>query len=128
MNKHRVLVVDDEKLFRDLYRQILEAEGFEVFSAGNGVECLEIIKQCKPDLILLDMQMPVMDGAQTLIKLREDPETKDVKTVFLTAFGDPLTDVGDIKLAQGVGATDYIRKGIGKDELVARIKKYLTDQ
>jgi CheY-like chemotaxis protein len=127
MNKHRILVVDDEKLSVSLYREILEAEGFEVFTAGNGVECLEIAKKHKPDLILLDMKMPEMDGAQTLLKLREDPEMKDVKVVFLTAFGDPLTDVGDIGFAKGEGATDYIRKGIGKDELTARVKNYLPD-
>jgi len=127
MNSHRILVVDDEKLFVDLYREVLEAEGFEVFSAGNGVECLEIAKKCKPDLILLDMKMPEMDGAQTLLKLREDPEMKDVKVVFLSAFGDPLTDVGDVGFAKGEGATDYIRKGIGRDEFVARVRKYLSD-
>ncbi len=126
MDKHRILIVDDEKLFTDLYREILEAEGFEVLSAGGGAECLELAKKHKPDLILLDMKMPGMDGAQTLLKLQEDPETKDMKVVFLTAFGDPLMGAVDVGFAKGAGAADYIKKGIGKDELVAKIKKHLS--
>lgn len=79
----------------------------------------------KPDLILLDLKMPVMDGIETLTRLKENPETKDIRVVFLTAFSDPVFVGIDQKLAKDAGAIDFIKKGIDLNEVVEKVKGYL---
>ncbi|OUC76145.1 response regulator, partial [Streptomyces swartbergensis] len=74
----RVLVVDDNKFVRQLIRVNLELEGFEVVTASDGLECLEIVHQVRPDLVLLDVVMPRLDGLKTAARLRADPRTRDL--------------------------------------------------
>lgn len=123
--KSLILLVDDEQEILDLYGTALTNAGFEVITALNGQECIDKLKTIKPDLILLDLKMPVMDGIETLAKLKENTKTKDIKAVFLTAFSDPKFIGIDEKFAKEAGAIDFIKKGIGLDELVEKIKKYL---
>ena len=125
-NKHLILLVDDEQEILDLYTTVLNNADLETITALNGQECLDKVKgPVKPDLILLDLKMPVMDGIETLTRLKENPETKDIRVVFLTAFSDPVFVGIDQKLAKDAGAIDFIKKGIDLNEVVEKVKGYL---
>jgi len=121
--KSLILIIDDEKDFRDLIRIKLTANGFEVQEASDGPNGLELAQKLKPDIILLDMVMPKMNGAAVLLELKKDERTKNIKTYFLTGRGDPQTEIVEInrRLAQELGAIDLIRKEIDLDELVKKI-------
>lgn len=124
--KKLVLLVDDEPDILDLYSVVLRREGHEVITARNGKEGVAVAKEKKPDLILLDLKMPVMDGVETIEKLKEDPKTKDIKVVFLTAFGDPKHEVDiDAKYAKEIGATDFLKKGMELGVFLTELKQYL---
>ena len=97
---HRILLVDDEV-------DILVREGYEVFTAENGAEALKVAAECRPHLILLDMMMPVMDGAQTCRAIRRNPVLKDTMVVFLSALGEE----GQQLAGFDVGADDPRRTG-----------------
>ena len=121
-----ILLIDDEPQIRDLFSTKLRSAGLEIVEAVNGLAGLSVAKEKKPDLILLDMRMPVMDGAETIVKLKEDPQTKDIKVVFLTALSDrPEALPTDVKFAKEVGAADYFKKDIDLNELVSRVKGHL---
>jgi len=115
--KPLVLVADDEKNAVLLLRRILEREGFRVDSAGDGVEALEKARTLRPDLILMDVQMPRMGGFEVVARLREDPTTARIPVIFVTAAAREPSDV-----AHGLqlGADDYIRKPYNHHELTAR--------
>ena len=125
MKNNVILIVDDEPIILKLYSQTFKDAGFEVLTAANGTEGLKLAQEKHPDLILLDIKMPDLDGIQVFLKLKEDPKTTDIKVVFLSAFGDPNFIETDVAIVKEVGATDFIRKGISLDELVERAKKYL---
>ncbi len=80
-----ILIVDDEAAFREIFSAKLGADGYRVETAENGEIGLAKAKALKPSLILMDVRMPVMDGPTAVLKLREDPETKDIKVAFLTS-------------------------------------------
>ena len=119
-----IVLVDDEQEMLDIYSAKLRNAGYTVFTASNGAECLRIAKEKHPALILLDVKMPIMDGAETFIKLLDDPQFKGIKVIFLTALSDPsrMTEA-DMLISKKIGAMGYIKKGIGLDEFVERIKK-----
>ena len=85
---HRILLVDDEIDILEFVRYNLQKEGYEVFTAQNGAEALKAAAKYRPHLILLDMMMPVMDGAQTCRAIRQDPQLRDTMVVFLSALGE----------------------------------------
>jgi len=114
----RILVVDDKIDNTELLTQILE-EQFEVQSAHSGEECLQIAKTTLPDLIILDVTMPKMDGYQVLRHLKQDALTENIPIVFLTAR---YRDIDRIVKGLALGAIDYLTKPIEEDELLARIK------
>jgi two-component system alkaline phosphatase synthesis response regulator PhoP len=126
MNDKLVLLVDDEQEILTLYGLALKNAGFEVITAINGAEAVEAAKNKNPDLILLDLKMPVMNGAEALSKIKEDPRLKDIKIVFLTAFSDPQRVEIDEKFAKESGALDFIRKGISLEEFIGKVKGYLS--
>ncbi len=121
--KKTIMVVDDEPSLIELVKAILEAEGYSVVSASSGKECLEKLKKTKPDLILMDMMMPSMSGRETTEKIRQNPETKDIKVVFLTVarFSDTGKDV-----LNKLRVLDYITKPFDNDDLIRRVKKALS--
>src|SRR3989338_5988536 len=84
-----VLIVDDEESLLNLYQTKLTREGFRTIVARNGQEALSVAEREQPDLILMDMKMPIMDGITAVQKLRENSKTKDKRVVYLTAFSDP---------------------------------------
>ncbi len=129
MNKEPlILLVDDERDILDIYKASLERNGFRVVTAENGLAAFDAAKAEKPDLILLDLKMPTMNGAEFIMKLNADPELKDIKVVFLTAFSDPAFPNMDIKYAKELGAKDFIKKGMSLEELVEKVRGYTGNQ
>jgi len=116
-----VLIADDDPVTRALVRGSLEQMGFQVTEAANGAEALDEFHKCKPDLLLLDVKMPVMDGIQTLKKLRKLTDGKHLPVIMLTG----LADSDSAKKAAAAGATDYVTKPINWRLLGQRIRHQL---
>jgi two-component system alkaline phosphatase synthesis response regulator PhoP len=116
--KQTILVVDDEKDLLDLIEYNLKKEGFKVLMAENGLEGIKIAKAHKPDLVLLDIMMPKMDGLEAVEIMRKDDELKRIPIIFLTARSDEKTEVEGLNR----GGDDYITKPISTTKLVSRIK------
>ena len=117
----RILVVDDAVANQEILRAILENEGYEIHTAGNGLQALELAEQVHPALILLDVTMPVMDGFGTCERLKASPATKGIPVIFLTA----QTSVNDIVRGFEVGAVDYVTKPFNSTELVVRVGNHI---
>ncbi len=120
----KVLVVDDTPANLDLFSQILEAEGYDVSFATNGKQALELASITKPDLILLDIMMPEMDGIETCRQLKSLTEIKDIPVVFITA----KTDRKDVAEGFRIGGVDYICKPVQQEEVCARVRCHLKIQ
>lgn len=118
---NKILLVDDEKDILELIKYNLEREEFEVQTAANGKEAIEIAKKFRPDLILLDVMMPEMDGIETCTILRGMPEMKSTLIAFLTARGEDYSQIAGFDS----GADDYITKPIKPRVLVSRVKALL---
>jgi CheY-like chemotaxis protein len=123
-----ILIVDDEAYFREIFSKKLEAEGYAIETAENGNEGIEKVKKLRPDLVLMDVRMPVMDGVATLMKIKEDPETKDIKIAFLTSFGSPEEEVHNlnIRYSQELGAVGFIKKTEDLENLVSKVKSFIS--
>ncbi len=118
MKKTRILVVDDELSIIKFLRANLEANSYDVLSAMDGAEALQTFEMELPDLVILDIMMPKMDGFEVCRRLREWSQTP---IIMLSARGDESDKVKCLDL----GADDYITKPFGKDELIARVKAVL---
>ncbi|MBQ4094348.1 MAG: response regulator transcription factor [Oscillospiraceae bacterium] len=118
MAKHTIMVVDDEKNICELMRLYLEKEGFAVTIANNGSDAISLIRQSRPDLVLLDIMMPVIDGWEVCRQVRE---FSTVPIIMLTAKGETFDKVMGLDL----GADDYIVKPFDTKEVVARVKAVL---
>lgn len=114
---HKVLVVDDEEPILELLKYNLEKGGYEVKTASDGSKAVDIAKRFVPDLVLLDIMMPKMDGIETCRLLRDIPELQKTFVVFLTARSEEYSEVA----AFDVGADDYITKPIKPRALMSRI-------
>lgn len=114
---HKVLVVDDEEPILELLRYNLEKSGYEVKTAQDGLKAVDIARKFIPDLVLLDIMMPKMDGVETCRLLRDIPELQKTFVVFLTARAEEYSEVA----AFDVGADDYINKPIKPRALMSRI-------
>jgi two-component system alkaline phosphatase synthesis response regulator PhoP len=121
MAKGRILVVDDEIYIVHILDFSLGMEGYEVLTALDGEQALEKARNEKPDLIVLDIMMPKLDGYETCRRLKADPETKDVPVILLSAKGRNV----DQKVGFEVGADDYITKPFSPRKLVERINAIL---
>jgi two-component system alkaline phosphatase synthesis response regulator PhoP len=115
--KHKVLVVDDEEPILELLKYNLEKSGYEVRTAIDGMKAIEIAKKFIPDLVLLDIMMPKMDGVETCRIIRELPDLQRTFVVFLTARSEEYSEVA----AFDVGADDYIMKPIKPRALMSRV-------
>jgi chemosensory pili system protein ChpA (sensor histidine kinase/response regulator) len=102
MNSNRICIVDDNDDIREIYRMKFQVEGFETVTASNGQEALEIIRGEHPAVVLLDIQMPVMDGLEVLGHLRADPSVKDIPVVILSNIDseDIFQKVSDLGSAE----------------------------
>ena len=121
-----ILIADDEPEVLALYRAKLEHSDFRVVTAGTGEEAVQVATAEHPDLILMDVKMPLMDGVAAQQKLKDNPATRDIKVVFLTAFSDPERQDIDKELAKTIGAVDFIKKGINLDDFADKIRGYLA--
>jgi len=117
----RILVVDDEPSIVKLVRATLDAKGYDVAEAFDGQEALVQVKLHKPDLILLDIMMPRMDGNEVRRQLLSDPATKDIPVIHLSAVGD----FEQQRRAMSEGVTDYIVKPFTPSDLVQRVADML---
>jgi two-component system alkaline phosphatase synthesis response regulator PhoP len=121
MAQQSILLVDDEPDILDILSYNLEKEGFIVHAASNGRQGVELARKMLPDLILLDVMMPEMDGMETCVQIREEPQLKDTIIAFLTARGEDYSQIAGFD----AGADDYIMKPIKPRVLVSRIKALL---
>jgi|SRR3989344_5166345 len=122
-NKLRILIIDDNKDFLDIFSTKLTSAGYSVVTASGGAEGIEKAKTQHPDLVLLDVEMPVMNGVETLAKIKSDPLTKALKVVFLTNYGEPQKETTwiDEKFAREAGAMDYIKKSEDLETIVKEV-------
>jgi two-component system, OmpR family, alkaline phosphatase synthesis response regulator PhoP len=121
LSKKKILVVDDEADILEFLSYNLVKEGAKVYTADNGLAAIEIARSKKPDLILLDVMMPEMDGVETCMQLREKPDTKNIIIAFLTARGEDYSQIAGFE----AGADDYITKPIKPRVLISRLKALL---
>jgi len=118
----RILVVDDEKDIRNLLRQVLEHAGYQVETAANGREALEMVERSLPDLMLLDIMMPELDGWEVCRQVKSKQRTKHLPVILLTVRNQPLDKIVGTEV---VGADDYITKPFDLDDLLARVEQRL---
>ncbi len=118
MSSAKILVVDDEPSILDIVTQYLMAEGYEILTAMDGIEGMEAARSFKPDLIVLDVMLPGMDGIEFLVQIRRE---SDVYVILLTARSEETDKI----VGLSVGADDYLTKPFSPRELVARIKAAL---
>ncbi len=116
-NSMKILIIDDETELRELMKDVLEEESYEVFCAANGADGILLNEQIKPDVILLDLRMPGMDGIETLHNIRKTDEK--VNVVILTGYGCPDT----IRDAVALNVSEYLSKPFENRELLSIIGK-----
>ena len=117
----KILLVDDEKDILEFLTYNLEKEGYNVVTADNGKKALEIAKRILPDLIILDVMMPEMDGVSTCIEIKKHPKLSDVLILFLTARSEEYSELAGFD----AGADDYIKKPIKPKLLISRVNALL---
>ncbi|MEM6701806.1 MAG: SpoIIE family protein phosphatase [Acidobacteriota bacterium] len=116
-----ILVVDDTKANRDILRILLKREGYAIVEAADGREALEILERDDPDLVLLDIMMPGIDGFEVCERIKSNPATKDLPVIFLSALTQTEQKVKGLDL----GAADYVTKPFDKSEVKARVRTHL---
>lgn len=121
MSEGKVLIVDDEEHILELLKFNLSNSGYKVISANNGIDAVNIAKEEKPDLLLLDLMLPGMDGLDVCKEIKKNKETSKAAIIMLTAKGEELDKILGLEL----GADDYITKPFSIRELLARVKAVL---
>ncbi len=116
-----ILVADDSLVVRAVLRRQLEADGHHVIEATDGEEAIIACREHRPDVVLLDVEMPVLDGHATLARLKADEDLRDIPVVFLTG----RVDTADVVTGLRLGAHDYLRKPFEANELMARVSAAL---
>ena len=121
--KKKVLCIEDEPEMIDLIKLILERKGFEVVGAVGGAEGLEVIRREKPDLILLDLMMPEVDGWEVFRQIRADEQLKPIPVIVVTAKAQSIDKVLGLHIAK---VDDYVTKPFGPQELLRSVNKVLA--
>ncbi|WP_420643098.1 response regulator [Candidatus Leptofilum sp.] len=116
-----VLIVDDEPLTRNLLRLMLERAGFDILEAGDGFEALDIVAEKQPDLLLLDVMMPNMDGITVCEMLRAQADTAVLPIILLSARTGPEA----VRRGLDAGADKYLGKPVGREELIRQVREIL---
>ena len=119
--KYRILLIEDDPAISNVVELNLKLDNYEVFLAGDGEEGLNMVKEIDPDLIILDVMMPKMDGWQVLMQLKAEDDTRDIPVIMLTAIDDEQSKVIGLR----GGADDYVPKPFSPLELAARVKVIL---
>ena len=117
----KILLVDDEPDILEILSYPLKNEGFQVFTASNGLEAIKLAKDIQPELIVLDLMMPEMDGIEACEIIRKDPKTSNTLITFLSARGEDYSKIAGFN----AGADDYITKPIKPKVLVSKVKSLL---
>ncbi len=120
----KILVVEDESDIRNFVAKALTAKGYKVFEASNGYEGWHLLQKVKPDIVILDIMMPVMDGMEVLKKIREHPEFKEMPVIMLTGKSEDK----DILEGYSVGADYYITKPFDIKTVLIGVKMMLEDK
>ncbi|TKG93422.1 response regulator transcription factor [Puteibacter caeruleilacunae] len=120
-NTHKILLVDDEVDILEFISYNLEREGYKVYTAKNGIEAIKVAEKKQPDLIILDVMMPEMDGIAACEELRKLPNLQETVIAFLTARGEDYSQIAGFD----AGADDYITKPIRPKVLISRVKALL---
>lgn len=119
---YKILVAEDDRFLMKIYTDTLTRENFEVIQATNGEEVINKTKTNPPDLILLDLVMPIKDGFETLEELKLDSKTKNIPVIILTNLGQEA----DIKRGKDLGAIDYLVKSdLSIKEIIDKVKQYI---
>lgn len=121
---HKILVVEDEPNILIPIRFLLEKNGYEVMSVENGEAVMDALSAFGPDLVLLDIMLPQMDGFEVCQVIRNHPEWRDVKIVFLTAMGRDM----DVSKGMSMGGDAYITKPFSNVEVIECVKELLSDE
>lgn len=125
-NKAKILLVDDDKDFVEATTLVLESKPYEVVVAYNGDEGLAKARQDKPDLIILDIIMPVKDGFSAAEQLKRDPELRNIPVIMLTSFAEKGGETS-LSVSQGftLDTEDYVDKPVSPQELLGRVERLL---
>lgn len=118
----KILIIDDDPAMQSLAARLLQSRGFQTLSAGDGREGVELARKYLPDLIICDVQMPNMDGYQTLAALQQDPATSTIPFIYLTGVTEPQ----EIRYAMGLGADDYLTKPYTVKDLMSAVTTRLA--
>lgn len=122
MEKKRVICIEDEPEMIDLVRLILSRKGFDVIGAEGGIEGLKLVRSEKPDLVLLDLMMPDLDGWEVYQEIKSDPELRTIPVIVVTAKAQPIDKVLGLHIAK---VEDYITKPFSPQELLQSVQKLL---
>jgi two-component system cell cycle response regulator DivK len=117
----RILVVEDEEDNRQILRDLLRTTGYELVEAEDGAQAVEAVARQRPDLILMDIHLPNMDGYEATRRIRSDPENKGIPIIAVTSYA--LT--GDDAKALAAGCDGYVAKPFSPRQLLAKIREYL---
>ncbi|MDO8303929.1 MAG: response regulator [Sedimentisphaerales bacterium] len=121
--KH-VLIADDDPTTRMLFGSLLARAGYEVLYAKDGNDAREMARRLQPDLILLDLNMPIMDGMEVATRLKTEPKSVNINTPIAFLTNEDL-GIEAQKMIKELGVADYIQKGVSNEEFIARVKKLL---
>ncbi|HTP08080.1 MAG TPA: response regulator [Anaerolineae bacterium] len=121
--KKKVVCVEDEPEIIDLIRLILGRKGFDLTGATGGLEGLEAIRRVKPDLVLLDLMMPDMDGWEVYQQMKADPELKNIPVIVVTAKAQSIDKILGLHIAK---VDDYVTKPFGPQELLQSVERVLS--
>lgn len=117
--KKNILIIEDDEFFRELIRKGIKSEGFTLLEAGDGEKGLEEMKEKKPDLVLLDLLLPNIDGFEVLLKSKMDPSTSSIPIIILSNLGQRE----DVERGLKLGAVDYLIKSqVDIDQIISKIK------
>jgi len=120
--KEKILIVDDQFGIRILLNEVFQKEGYQTFQAANGVQALDIVKKHNPDLVLLDMKIPGMDGIEILKRMKViDP---DIRVIIMTAYGE----LDMIQEAKDLGALTHFAKPFDIDDIRAAVRKHIPQK
>jgi len=118
---HRVLIVEDNELNMKLFHDLLEASGMEILQTRNGTDALAVAKRERPDLIVMDIQLPEMSGLEVTERIKSDPDLKPIPVIAVTAFAMK----GDEERIRAAGCEAYLSKPISIDRFIATVKQFL---
>lgn len=124
-NKRRILCIEDESEMIELTRLVLEREGFEVLGAVGGAQGLKTLKLERPDLVLLDLMMPDMDGWEVYRQMKADKDLADIPVIVVTARAQSIDKVLGLQVAK---VADYITKPFGPKDLISSIRRVLDKE